>query len=86
MFTIEIKKSLNHGADKMRFKIFKGYYLFIDTNTHRIFIISVKSRVEKILKATVRENNSYYSLYQNGNKKEYSLRDLVEKTLNQSIH
>lgn len=65
----------------MRFKIFDSYFLVIDSNTHRIFIVSIKRRIEKILKATVRENNSYYSFYQNGNKKEYSLKDLVEKAL-----
>ena len=65
----------------MRFKIFDSYYLVIDHSNHKIFIVSIKRRIEKILKATVREKNSYYSFYLNGVKKEYALRELVERAL-----
>lgn len=64
----------------MRFKIFDCYFLDISTDTHRLTIVSVKRRVEKILKPTVRAGMSYYRLYLNGIGHDFSLEELISKT------
>jgi hypothetical protein len=63
----------------MRFKIFDNYFLVIDLDSNRITIISVKRKIEKVLRPIIRSNNLYYSFYFNGAKKEYSLKSLVDK-------
>lgn len=62
----------------MRFKIFDNYFLVIDTFTHSIAIVSVKRKIEKILRPYVRSGTSYYRLYENGIPKEFSLESLVD--------
>lgn len=63
----------------MRFKIFDCYFLDINPDTHRISIVSVKRRVEKTLRPTIKSGMSYYRLYFNGNFKDLSLESIVSK-------
>lgn len=62
----------------MQFKIFSSYFLKIDEKTHFICVISRKRNEEIIIKPALRANCTYYRLYQNGIKAEYSLKQLVE--------
>lgn len=63
----------------MRFKIFDNYFLVIDTSDHSIAIISVKRKLERILRPYRRSGMSYYRLYENGISKEFSLESIVSK-------
>jgi hypothetical protein len=75
----------------MRFKIFDNYFLDIDTESHFIKIVSVKRKVETILRPYVKSGMSYYRLYKNGNSNDFSLEELINKievrtTLGQLSH
>lgn len=63
----------------MRFKIFDCYFLVINPDTHRLTIVSVKRRIEKVLRPTIKSGMSYYRLYENGIFKDYSLESIVSK-------
>lgn len=62
----------------MRIKIFSGYFLKIDIKTNFITVISEKRSTEITIRPLIRSSCVYYQLYQNGVKKEFSLRQLIE--------
>lgn len=61
----------------MRFRIFDSYFLDVNLETHKISVISIKRRILKILKPTIRNGMSYYKLYENGIGREFSLENLI---------
>lgn len=63
----------------MRLKIFNDYFLVIEAD--RIKVVSLKGQKEKIIKPIKRSNSFFYSIFENGIKKEYSLKELVKIAL-----
>jgi hypothetical protein len=64
----------------MRIKIFNDYYLVIEAD--RVLVLSLKGNKEKIIKPTKRHNSLFYSIFENGIKKEYSIKELVKLAMN----
>ncbi len=63
----------------MRLKIFNDYFLVIEAD--RIKVVSLKGQKEKIIKPIKRSNSLFYSIFENGVKKEYSIKELVKLAL-----
>lgn len=63
----------------MRIKIFQDYFLLIEAD--RVMVLSLKGNKEKIIKPIKRANSIFYSIFENGIKKEYSIRELVKRAI-----